>query len=78
MGKESPDTATLYLNQGLIYEAMDECPKALECLFKAFNIRQKIFGKDHPDTQTVLNDLEAEFNKCKPNQPFEEWLKEQL
>ena len=57
---------------------MDECPKALECLFKAFNIRQKIFGKDHPDTQTVLNDLEAEFNKCKPNQPFEEWLKEQL
>lgn len=78
MGKESPDTATLYHNQGLIYEAMDECPKALECLFKAFNIRQKIFGKDHPDTQTVLNDLEAEFNKCKPNQPFEEWLKEQL
>ena len=57
LGKEHPDTATIYNNLALVYQAQGDYPLALEYYLKALSIREKVQGLDHPDTATTYNNL---------------------
>jgi Tfp pilus assembly protein PilF len=49
--------ATIYNKLGLAYNKNGEYAKALEYFEKALKIRERVLGKDHPDTATIYNNI---------------------
>ena len=56
-GENHSDVATSYNSIGLVYENLGEPEKALEFYQKALNIRLQVYGKNHPNVQSVLKSL---------------------
>ena len=52
LGKDHPETATSYNNNGLEYYYQGDHARALQYYCKALEIREKVLGKDHPETAT--------------------------
>ena len=50
-------SSNLYNNLAGVYYAQGEYDKALEYYEKALVIREKVLGKDHPDTATTFNNM---------------------
>ena len=42
----------------------------------ALKIREKVFGKEHIDTQRVFDNLKIVYDKSSNDMPFEQWLEE--
>ena len=57
------DTATTYNDIGDDYYCQGDYSKALEYYNKALSIREKVLGLEHPDTKTVIDNIE--FTKWK-------------
>jgi tetratricopeptide (TPR) repeat protein len=55
LGKEHPNTATVYNNIALVYRDQGDYGKALEWHEKALAIHEKALGKEHPDTADSYN-----------------------
>ena len=56
---DNPDLARSYHNIGLVYFTRKDLPKAKECWEKAYAIRIKKLGPDHPDTEDTKSQLDA-------------------
>ncbi|GHU15706.1 hypothetical protein FACS189441_7740 [Betaproteobacteria bacterium] len=61
--KDSIDLAFLDNNIGLVYKCQGDYSKALEWHEKALAIREKVLGKEHPDTATSYNNIALVYNK---------------
>ncbi len=68
MGKEHPDTATTYNNIAGVYYAQGEYEKALEWYDRALKIYEKVFGKQHPHTIKIVNNMQFVLNKLTKNE----------
>lgn len=62
LGKEHPDTATIYNNIAGVYDRQGDYPKALELYKKALTICEKLQGKEHPDTATSYNNIASVYH----------------
>jgi tetratricopeptide (TPR) repeat protein len=63
-GKDSISIATTLNNIGLVCDAQNNYPKALEYYEKCLEINQKAKGKDNVDTAPTLNNI----GECFKNQ----------
>ena len=54
---ENTNTATTYKNIGLVYKEQGNYKKGLDYLSKAYQIRKKILGDNHPETKNVLESV---------------------
>lgn len=55
MGKEHPDTATIYINMAVVYDAQGEYEKVLEYFNKALLIYKSKLGEKHPHTVSLYD-----------------------
>ncbi|MGM9762485.1 MAG: tetratricopeptide repeat protein [Candidatus Cryptobacteroides sp.] len=46
-------------NLGLVYAYRGNINTALNCLYQALEIYTKVYGKNHPDVTTCLNNIRA-------------------
>ena len=63
LGREHPDTATMYNNVALVYDSLGRFEEALEWYSKALIILEKVLGKNHPSTITVQENYESTLHK---------------
>ena len=63
LGKEHPDTATIYNNLAFVYRHQGNYAKALEMYQKALAICEKVLGKEHPNTATTYNNIAVVYSK---------------
>jgi tetratricopeptide (TPR) repeat protein len=56
-GEDDEWTAAAYNNLGFCYSVLGDSSKALDYYSKALNIREKIFGMEHPDVGQTYNNL---------------------
>ena len=63
LGKEYPDTATIYNNIAEVYRKQGQYDKALEYYEKSLVIFKNVFGNEHPNTATIYNNMAAVYDK---------------
>ncbi|MDR0736396.1 MAG: tetratricopeptide repeat protein, partial [Zoogloeaceae bacterium] len=51
------DYAVIYHNRGFVFDEQGDYNEALEWYRKALDIKEKVLGKDHPDTATTYNNI---------------------
>ena len=78
LGKEYPDTATLYNNTANFWFEQGDYGKALEWLQKALPIVKKVHGKEHPDTANTYNNIAAVYAVQRDYVGALEWFKKAL
>jgi tetratricopeptide (TPR) repeat protein len=61
--KETEETGNLYAFLGYGFYEWAEYLQALEWYQKALVIREKVLGKEHPDTATICNNIAGVYNK---------------
>ena len=54
-GDNSLDTATTYMNKGVVYERMGQYDKALEAHSKSLDIKIRVVGQDHLETRECMH-----------------------
>ncbi len=57
LGREHPDTATMYNNLAGVYRDQGDYAKALEYYQHALEIKEKVLGTEHPRTATTYHNL---------------------
>jgi tetratricopeptide (TPR) repeat protein len=78
LGKDHPDTANSYNNTAVLYYQQKKYQESLDLLLKAYQIRSAKLGEKDVDTKTSLTNLKTVYGLLRKEQPFEEWLKEQV
>jgi tetratricopeptide (TPR) repeat protein len=54
--------AHLHNDLGFVFSSLGEKGKALECVERALEIRQKVYGEEHPDTARSLNNVGVSYS----------------
>ena len=78
LGKEDPDTASMYNAIAGIYSDQGEYSKALEWHEKALTIYEKVFGKEHPSTATTYNNIAVVYSNQGEYSKALEWYEKAL
>jgi tetratricopeptide (TPR) repeat protein len=78
LGKEHPDTATMYHNIAGVYDKKGDYSKALELYDKALAIQEKALGIEHPHTAATYNNIGSVYDKKGDYAKALEWYNKAL
>ncbi|MDR0392382.1 MAG: tetratricopeptide repeat protein, partial [Planctomycetaceae bacterium] len=78
LGENHPDIANSYNNLAVLYHVRKKYKLAIEFILKAYKIRLDKLGKNHAETKDTLKNLKTIYGFLESEQPFSEWLDENL
>ena len=58
LGEKNMHTANIYNSMGFVFFQQGNYQKALECDYLSLNISKEVFGENHPNTKSIIKNIE--------------------